>query len=196
MALAGKQKLLVRNLQGGQPRPERVSESDRDDGVGVAVNDEGGWKAGVGLGVVRGYKAARDVDDGTDSGVWLGPESEREEGAQRDAYQGDAARINARLRADVGESIADGGQPEWNVGAVRKHGGSGSVGSGAVEVVDSIDEHTKPGEHGRDAVEPEADTAAGAVQEDDGGVRSGRGGPGDMQADGFAAAEEGFHGWF
>ena len=196
VAFAGEEELLVGDAECGEPRLERMGEGDGDDGVGVAVNDEGGREAGSGLGIVRGDEAAGDVDEGADAGAGFSAEGEREKGAERDADEGDAAGVDVGLGADVGEGVADRGEPEWDVNAVGEHGGRGSVGSSAVEVVDGEDEDAEPGEHGRDAVEPEADVAAGAVQQDDGGVRAGGGGPGDVEADGFAAAEEGFHGWF
>lgn len=183
----------MRDAEGGEPRPERVGERDGDDRVGVAVDDEGGRETQVCLGLVRWNEAAGDVDDGADAGVRRGAEGEREEGAKRDADQGDAARVDAGLGTDVGECVADGGEPEWDMDAVGEHGGRGSVGSGAIKIVDGVDENAEPGEHGCDAVQPEADAAARAVQEDDGGMRAGRCGPGDVEADRYAAAQEGFH---
>ena len=194
MAFAGEEELLVGDAEGGEPGLEGVGEGNGDDGVGFAVNDERGWEAGRGLGFIGRNEASGDVDDGADAGVGLGAEGEREEGAERDADEGDAAWGDGGLGADVGDRVADGGEPEWDVDAVGEHGGRGSVGSGAIKVVDSVDEDAEPGEHGRDAVEPEADAASGAMQEDDGGVRAGRGGLGEVQADGLAAADEGFHG--
>ncbi len=193
VAFAGEEELLVGDAEGGEPGLKRVGEGDGDYCVGVAVNDEGGWEAGAGLGVVGRDEAAGDIDDGADAGVGFGAEGEREEGAQRNADEGDAARVDDGLGADVGDGVADGREPERDVDAVGEHGGRGSVGPGAVEVVDGVDEDAEPGEHGRDAVEPEADAAARAMQEDNGGVRTGRGGLGDVEADGLAAAEERFH---
>lgn len=73
--------------------------------------------------------------------------------------------------------------------------GVGAGGVGALEIMGGEDVDAGEGDKGGDAVEPEADVAAGAVEEYDGGEFRRCCGWGDgVEADWFAAAEEGLHG--
>lgn len=79
--------------------------------------------------------------------------------------------------------------------AVEDGLGVGAGGAGALEVAGGEDVEAGEGDEGGDAVEPEADVAAGAVEEEDGGEGFGGRGWGDgVEADGFDAGKEGLHG--
>jgi hypothetical protein len=183
---------VVGDVQLGQFGVELVGVGDGDDGVGVAVQDEGGWKLGGGVGVVGRDKAAGDFDDGFDRGrVGQGGESEREKAAERDAYERDAAGVDSGACGDVDEGVADGGEPERDVEAIGERLQVGSNGAGAVEIVYRVDGDAEAGDDGGELVEPIVGVAAGTVQQQEGGV----GGRGmrfkGVKADMFTAYREG-----
>lgn len=134
----------------------------------------------------------------------MSDEAEGKEGAEGDADEGDAAGVDtsaaglvwlgSERRGDMLEGVADGVDPEGDVGAVAEEGGVSASGAGAIEVVDGEDGDAEAGECGGDAVEPEVDVAAGTVEKKDSGNgfrwRGGRG-VGEVETDGTTTAEEG-----
>lgn len=162
VAFAGEELGLVGNMEAIEKGGELVGLVDRNDGVGHAVKDEGGRKAGGGGGgEVLGH-AAGDLDDGADAVIDRGA-GEGEEGAERDADEGDAVGVDGGVGGDVGEGVANGLEPLREVDAVENGGGVGVDGSGAVEVVDGEETDAEFFEMRGEAVKPEADVSAGAV---------------------------------
>lgn len=200
VAFAGEEVGLVGDAGEGEGAVELMGFGNGDDGVGFSVEEEGGREEwGEGGGGVGAGEAAGDFDDdpyiarGGCGG--LGGEGDGKEGSERDAEKGDAGGVYGGLGGDVREGVGAGFEPEGDVVAVEDGLGVGAGGTGALKILGREDGDASKGDEGGDAVEPEADVASGAVEEEDGGELGGGGGWGDsVKADGFAAGEEGLHG--
>jgi hypothetical protein len=93
--------------------------SHRDDGIGLAVQNERVWIRRRGLVVVGRNEAAGDVDNRSQlRGCGVGCGRKREEGPERDADQRNAVGIDARMLGDVLDGLADGFEPQRDVHAV------------------------------------------------------------------------------
>lgn len=198
MAFAGEELHLVGNVEAGEQIIERVGMGDGDDGVLLAVEDEGRREDGGGGGGVGRGEPAGDLDDGADAmPVGEGGVGESQECSEGDAEQGDTARIDGGPGRDVGESVGDGVEPERDVEAVEDGCGVGAFGPGAIEVVDGVEGDAEAGEQWSEAIEPEGDVASGSVKQEDGGEWTGAIGFALVDADGDPAAQErlcGLHG--
>lgn len=195
VAFTGEELRLVGDMEAIEKGCEFAGLADRDDGVGHAVEDEGGRKAGGGRGGEGLGHATGDLDDGANAIVYGGA-GEGEEGAERDADEGDAIRVNGGVGDDVSEGVADGVKPLREVDAVEDGVGVGADGFGAVEVVGCEKGDAEALEVRCEAVQPEADVSAGAVQEKDGGDGTGAGRANAVEADGSSTALKRLHGWF
>lgn len=186
---------LVRDVEAGEELVEGVGVRDGDDGVLGAVEDEGGRELGGGAGVPGRDEAAGDVDDGADGEGGVGAEGERHEGAEGDADEGDAGGVDRGIGGDEGDGLAGGFEPERDVDAVGELVGLGAEVAGGFEVVDGEEGEVEvPGE-GREALEPEAGVAAGAVEDEEGGELGRAGWDKGFEGDGVAVrGEAGLHG--
>ena len=93
VAFVGEEVGGVGDVEAGEEGVELVGVGDGDDGVGIAVEDEGGREGGGGGAVVGGGEAAGDLDDGAEGrGRGEGGVGEGEEGAERDAERGRCGR--------------------------------------------------------------------------------------------------------
>ena len=181
---------LVCDFEFGEAGVQFFGVADGDIGVDAAVKDDSGRESEGGAGSVGFGETAREFDDGADVGCRVGREREREEGAEREAEQRNAVGVDVGASADVGEAIGDGGEPCRKVIAIDDVVVLGVNGVRAVEVVDDVEGDVAACYKRRDAIGPEGGVAAGAVEQEDGGVRTGSAGLMLVDADEFVAGEE------
>lgn len=157
MAFAGEEFDPVEDVEAGEQATERVGLGDGDDDVLLAMEDEGRWEGcGSGGGVGCG-ETAGDLDDGANAvPVREGGVGECEKGSERDAKQGDAARMDHGTRGEGRDGVGDGIEPERDVMAIEDRHGVGTVGPGAVEVVDGVESDAETGDERGEAVEQKA----------------------------------------